>query len=80
MSQKSLLVLKPRQTVTNDDMRRPKDDVGDGVKTLSEATMETKAALYAALGIRMTLTLAKTHARRITIRFKAWQGDDLVIG
>jgi hypothetical protein len=49
-----LAQLAPRQTVTDADMRVMIDEVEDKVRMLAEADPETKNALYAALGIRLT--------------------------
>jgi hypothetical protein len=53
--------LRPQQVLTVDDVRQMVDEVEDKVKMLAEADPEAKAALYSALGIRLTYD----HQRKV---------------
>jgi hypothetical protein len=63
-AERVLASIKPRQTPTEVDVRRLFDEVEDSVKMLAEADPETKSALYAALGIRLTYD---SDRKRVTV-------------
>ena len=63
-AEQALAKLKPRQTLTEADVRHMIEQVEDGVKMLSEAEPEAKNALYAALGIRLTYD---PERKRVTV-------------
>ncbi len=60
-AEQKLALLQPQQTITSEDIRRMIDAVEDKLRLLSEADTEAKAALYSALGIRLTFD----HRQRV---------------